>query len=120
MAIAEVAHTIDSQFFVKGSLTATDNTLTQQRFTTWSYVAIQLTGTWSGTVTFETTGDPSPTATWVTVSMTPSNSITLVTTATGNGLWYVQVTGFAGVRARFTTATSGTVVTTIKALPSQS
>jgi hypothetical protein len=102
--------------FAQGTLTATNDALTLGRFMTWNYVAFQLTGTWTGTVTFECSVDQ---VTWVTVSVTPSNSVTTVTTATGNGVWSVQNTGFAAVRARFSTASSGTLGVTIKSLPSQ-
>lgn len=76
--------------------------------------AIQLTGTWSGTVTFESTVDGT---TWVTQNMLPSTGAqTAVTTATANGVWYTQQTNMvvSAVRARFSTATSGTVVVTIR------
>ena len=69
-------------------------------------VALQLLGTWSGTVTFEATVDGN---TWVAFNMVPSNSATAASTATGNGAWSANCAGYDAVRARFSTATSGTV-----------
>lgn len=102
--------------FNQVTATAQDEACTLTRFTTWGFAAFQLTGTWAGTVTFEASVDS---ANWVTVSVTPSNSATTVTTATGNGVWWVENTGYAAFRARFSTATSGTVKMTIKYLASQ-
>ena len=114
MAVTTVG--TQGQYFQRATCTAQNDAVTQQRFSTWSYAAFQLDGTWTGTVTFEATVNG---ATWVTVSVTPSNSVTTVTTATANGVWYVQITGFQGIRARFSTASSGTVDISIKTLPSQ-
>jgi len=69
-------------------------------------VGIQLTGTWVGTVTFEATIDG---VTWVALNMVPSNSATAASTSTANGAWTANVAGYTTVRARFSTATSGTV-----------
>ena len=70
-------------------------------------VALQLLGTWSGTVTFEATVDGN---TWVAFNMVPSNSATAASTATSNGAWSANCAGFDSVRARFSTATSGAVL----------
>lgn len=104
------------QNFVQGTCAATDDWIGLSRFLTRSYVGIQLSGTWTGTVTFEASIDGTN---FATVSMTPSNSTTVVTTATGNGVWSVQNTGYAIIRVRFSTASSGTVTVTVKSLPSQ-
>ena len=68
--------------------------------------ALQLVGTWTGTVTFEGTVDGQ---TWVAFNMVPSNSATAASTSTSNGVWSANVAGFEAVRARFSTASSGTV-----------
>ena len=75
-------------------------------------VGVQLTGTWTGTVTFEATIDG---ATWVSQIMIPSTGLCAagVTTATGNGAWTASVAGYRFVRARFSTPTSGTVVASL-------
>lgn len=70
-------------------------------------VGIQLTGTWAGTVTFEATIDG---LTWVAFNLVPSNSATAASTTTANGAWSANCAGYASVRARFSTATSGTVI----------
>lgn len=72
-------------------------------------VALQLTGTWTGTVSFEASVDG---ATYVAFNMVPSNSATAASSATGNGCWSANCAGYSVVRARFSTATSGTVIAT--------
>ena len=74
-------------------------------------VAIQLLGTWSGTVTFEATVEGN---TWVALTMFPSNSATGASTATANGVWSSNVAGYTAVQARFSTATSGGVRVTVR------
>ena len=117
MAVVEVAHpAYPGQNIMTGSLAVVDNTLTLTRFMTWGVVSFQLTGTWTGTVTFECTVDGT---TWVALQVFPSTSATGATTATVNGAWAITSNPWAGVRCRFSTATSGTVVVTIKNAPSQ-
>lgn len=101
---------------VQATVTANADAVTLTRFQTWSYAAIQLTGTWTGTISFEITVDG---VNWVAVSATPAASVTTVSSATGNGVWFVQMTGFAGLRARCSAAMTGTAAVTIKSLPSQ-
>lgn len=80
----------------------------------YKFVAVQLTGTWTGTVTFEVSVDSG--TTWVTQNMLPSTGVqTAVTTATANGVWYsTQLVG-TQFRARFSTATTPPVVVTVRA-----
>lgn len=74
---------------------------------------IKLSGTWSATVQFEATADPLtvlPTAaSWVALSATPSNSTTTATSATANGAWQVNISGYQRIRIRVSAYTSGTV-----------
>lgn len=74
---------------------------------------IKLSGTWSATVQFEATADPLsvlPTAaSWVALSATPSNSATTATSATANGAWQVNISGYQRIRIRISAFTSGTV-----------
>jgi hypothetical protein len=73
-------------------------------------IGLQLTGTWTGTVSFEASIDG---LTFVALNLVPSNSATAASSATSNGCWTGNVAGFAVVRARFSTATSGTVGVTL-------
>jgi hypothetical protein len=74
--------------------------------------AWQLTGTFSGTVTFEATVDGTN---WVAAAVVPIGATrTLTTTATAAGLWQQNVSGLAAVRVRVSTYTSGTFVITGK------
>lgn len=71
----------------------------------YSAVGLQLTGTFTGTVSFEATVDG---RTWVAFNMVPSNSATAASTTTAVGAWSANCAGFSSVRARFSIATSGT------------
>lgn len=80
--------------------------------------AIQLTGTWSGTVTFYTSSDTACVTTTTNDIATPFTRVTSgasASTATSNGLFMAGVGGVRCVRAKFTTATSGTVAAILQA-----
>lgn len=95
---------------VTGSLTNTDDAIAISCVGKGS-VGVQLTGTWTGTVTFEASLDGTN---YVAIKGTPLASVTGASTATGNGLWQVPVSGMNLFRARFSTASSGTVVATLQ------
>ncbi len=69
-------------------------------------VTFALTGTWSGTVTFEARVD----GTWLTLGVTKVSDGTTVSTSTTTGLFAVTNTGFAAVRARCSTYSSGSII----------
>jgi hypothetical protein len=74
-------------------------------------VSFGITGTWSGTLTFQTSADGS---TWVTTQVTNlASGTTPVTTTTGNGTFGLSNSGFLSVRVVFTTRASGTAVVTV-------
>jgi hypothetical protein len=77
----------------------------------FSGVAVQLSGTWTGTVTFEVSIDGT---TYTALNMTPPNSTAAVTTATANGQWMGSAVGFRYFRARFSTPSSGSPVVGIR------
>jgi hypothetical protein len=114
--MTEVAHTLDSQLLVAGVVAVANDTVSIRRFMTWGVVGCQITGTWTGTVTFEGTIDGTN---WVAQSVTPSAGGAAVTAATANGIFANANNSLAGFRARLSTATSGSAVVTIKSLPSQ-
>lgn len=70
-----------------------------------------LAGTYSGTNQFEATGNNG--TSWVALSVTPSNSTTTVTSATGVGTWQANTAGYTAIRIRVSTYSSGTVGATI-------
>lgn len=69
-------------------------------------VAVQLSGTFVGTVTFEGTIDG---ANWTALNLVPSNSATAASTATTTGIWMGNCAGLDAVRARLSAYTSGSV-----------
>lgn len=79
-----------------------------------SAVGIQITGTWTGTITFEGTIDG---ATYTPLNMTPSDSGTAVTSTTANGVWLGSCGGLAIVRARMSAAPTGSAEVTIQGAP---
>jgi hypothetical protein len=70
---------------------------------------LQVTGTFTATVTFEATIDGSN---WVALNATPSNSATPASTATAAGIWVANVAGFVSIRARVSAYTSGSITVT--------
>jgi hypothetical protein len=67
-------------------------------------LTLQVSGTWTGTLTFEATGDG---ANWVTVIGVNVTSGAQVTTTTASGLFAFANVGIVGVRARATAAMTG-------------
>lgn len=78
-------------------------------------VAVQVRGTYSGTLSFEGSVDGS---TWVAINLLPIAGTTAVSTTTGTGVWNGGVGGLSIVRVRMSSYTSGTAVVTIKNAPS--
>lgn len=72
---------------------------------------ITLSGTWSGTVQFEASGDGTN---WQSLAVTPSSGGNTATSATGNGIWQANIAGFIGVRVRCSSYSSGTIIVTIQ------
>lgn len=72
-------------------------------------VALQLSGTFTATVTFEATVNGTN---WITMGMTPISGGSVATTGTAAGIWYSAVKGLAAVRGRITTYTDGPVTVT--------
>lgn len=72
----------------------------------WRWLALQVTGTWVGTLTFQGSNDN---ATWVSVSLMSVGGTTTAatTTTTGNGMWAGPV-NYKFFRVRMTAFTSGT------------
>lgn len=71
-------------------------------------IGINISGTWSGTITFQGSVGPSSSSTFDSILGFPSNSTTGVTTTTGNGTWFFTIAGLSQVRVIFTSYTSGT------------
>jgi hypothetical protein len=74
-------------------------------------VGIQVTGTFSATITFEATVDGTN---YVALNCLPSNSSTTASTATAAGAFTVSSGGYAAVRARCSAYTSGSPVLTVR------
>src|SRR5580704_10563448 len=76
-----------------------------------AYVAIGISGVWSGLLTFQVTYDGT---TWVPSNVIPYPVGTSQQTTTGNGTWYQALLGdhgpALGYRVVWTTRTSGTAV----------
>ena len=72
---------------------------------------INLSGTWSGTVSFF--GTTNGQTGWSALAATPINGNSAVTTSTANGNWQVNSAGLQGVCVLVTTYSSGTVAASI-------
>ena len=98
---------------------AADTAATVSGFPSPGELAVQLVdategGSWSGTVTFEVTVDGTN---WASYELYPSTDLAasaLTATATADGIFLGKSNGFSGFRARFSTATSGTVNITVR------
>ena len=81
-------------------------------------VAFQLSGTFSGTITFQSTIDGTN---WISTGAFPiSESGTAATTAAAAGIWRVKGAGLTGVRAACTTYVSGALVVDVQSLDENS
>ena len=82
-------------------------------------VAIQLTGTWVGSINFQGTEDPAgitaASTSWFNVNGVASVTGLQVTAATANGQFRVNSGGYTAVRAIMTTYTSGTATAWLNA-----
>ena len=100
--------------FVQNSITANGQSTAVAGYNTSTpaFVGVQVTGTWTGTLTFELSADG---VNWVTAGAAAVATGTLATTTTGNGLWRIEVGGMGGVRVTATAAITGTAVVTLNA-----
>ena len=80
--------------------------------TNYGGVAVEISGTFSGTVTFEASGNGDA---WFAVSGTNRTSGTAANTATAPGLYVVKIPGCHRFRARVSAYTSGNI--TVDATP---
>jgi hypothetical protein len=72
--------------------------------------AIQLSGTWTGTVSFDANTDG---GNWTAIDGIPISGTSASSGSTGNGIFRFNVAGITRIRARFSTPTSGTVTVSI-------
>lgn len=74
-------------------------------------ISFQITGTWTGTITFEATVDG---FTWVAFKVTNATNGASASTATSNGLYSAGCAGFRQARARMSAFTSGIAFVHVK------
>ena len=77
-------------------------------------VGVQVTGTFSGTLTFQMTIDGTN---WVNVQATDVSTNTAATTTTTTGIRFFNVVGAQSVRVTATVWSSGSAVCTVVGLP---
>jgi len=70
-----------------------------------------ISGTWTGTITFEGSADGG--TSWTAIDAWPLGSRTAVTTATAVGQWQVNVAGLTTIRMRASATITGTAIVTI-------
>ncbi|MHB1097877.1 MAG: hypothetical protein ACYC3F_17095 [Gemmatimonadaceae bacterium] len=93
------------------SVAASDDAATLTGLPSTGTLAVQVTGTFVGTITFEVSVDGT---TFVAFNMTPSNSGTDASTATAPGAFSKPIGGYSVARARCSAYTSGTPVVTLQ------
>jgi len=74
-------------------------------------VSVQVTNTFSGTITFEGSVDG---VNFAALSVSPATSGTAVTTTTGTGLWSASAVGLLAFRARMSSYTSGSATVVVQ------
>lgn len=88
------------------------NTVTLTGAHAYDAAAAQITGTWTGTVTFEGSVDG---ANFVAMAATPLIGGATASTATANGAWRCNLAGLVAMRLRGSATITGTAVVTIVA-----
>lgn len=97
-----------------GSLDAAQEAVTIDNLRGAGSVSVQLTGTFTATVTFEVSNDGTN---WVEVKLTTPGGAAAATTATTTGIYCGPIGGHFKFRARCSAYTSGTIVTTVCTSP---
>ena len=101
----------DADNIASGTLTAAAQTVVLN-VATKAGAAVQLSGTWVGTVAFEGTIDGTI---WTTVNAVAASTSTPQPTTTVNGLYRLTPSGLSQVRANMTVFTSGTATVSMRA-----
>ena len=78
-------------------------------------LALQVSGTFVGTITWEGTVLDADDAVWVAVNVVDKDTGGIATTATTTGIYVADVNGIAWFRARVSAFTSGTITVTARA-----
>jgi hypothetical protein len=93
-------------------MTNTANAVTVPALNGVTTVAIQITGTWTGSILFEATVDGTN---FFPITMHPIAGFgALITSVTANGQWQGDIAGYAAVRARCSVTGSGTAVVSLR------
>jgi len=72
--------------------------------------AAQVTGTWSGTLSFKASVDG---VNFVAINATPPTGGSAVTTTTGNGVWIISLGGYSQLEVVATATMTGSAVVSI-------
>ena len=95
------------------TVAALNNAASIDGFPSNGVLGVQISGTFSATITFEATMDG---ANWVAFNMTPAASATAASTATTTGAWTANSGTYIAFRARCSAYTSGSPVVTVRYL----
>ncbi|QPD06456.1 hypothetical protein [Synechococcus phage S-SRP01] len=94
-----------AQLNVTGSASANNTDLISVACDAYRSVNFQITGTWSGTISYQVSNDNTN---WVATNVIASNGTSAVSTSTANAVVYGALNGAQYFRARFTAYASGT------------
>jgi hypothetical protein len=94
-----------------GNLTAATQNVATAATAGQGSAAIQITGTWAATLSFEGTVDGTN---WAALTVKPLGSTKVATATTANGIWRASLSGLQKIRVYCTAYTSGTAVVTIR------
>lgn len=117
MATTQVSPIGNPHNFIRGTMTAQNDTLTLAGALTQGAVCVQLAGTWTGTITFQATVDGTN---YFTVGLFPAATpnASVATAPTAVGAW-ADLMKFRAYRLNCTAAITGTVEAAISFLQGQ-
>lgn len=104
----------------KGKITTNGDTVAlrfPEIYAAFRSVALEVEGTWTGTLVLEGTASPDGDGAYVALSITPLNSATPATSLTAVGQWRADMSGLLRVRVRATATITGTANVFLTAVP---
>lgn len=109
----ERSHNDMTQVAQNLSTASTANAITVSGLNAYAGVAVQITGTWTGTLIFEASVDGTNFFTTSVIAIGGTGA--LATTTTANGQWQGDIAGFSHFRVRCSVTGTGTAVVSIRA-----
>jgi hypothetical protein len=98
---------IPDYYIISKNLAPVTNSVSMIDVLGYSSLAIQLTGVWAGTVTFECSGNAGE---FIALNGIAVNGTAIISSATTNGIYRFNIASLSKIQVRFSTATSGSPI----------